>query len=204
MGYWEAHKKYGRLPWSELFEPVIKLCETGSIINEYLAAYLVDKEPMIKNESSLARILINPNTGRVWIVSRILFTYISFIYFYRINFLLSILLKMFLSCVWIKTWCAPPIYSVKKKLWKITSKSHIYVQKGDRIKRPQLANTLKLIAQHGADIFYRGNITDSLVKEIREFKGIITRQDFEDYRWDFITGFFFESLNLLDFQGYSS
>lgn len=121
MGYWEAHKKYGRLPWSELFEPVIKLCETGSIINEYLAAYLVDKEPMIKNESSLARILINPNTGRVWI-------------------------------------------------------------KGDRIKRPQLANTLKLIAQHGADIFYRGNITDSLVKEIREFKGIITRQDFEDYR----------------------
>ncbi|XP_029177745.1 glutathione hydrolase 1 proenzyme-like isoform X3 [Nylanderia fulva] len=121
MGYWEAHKKYGRLPWSELFEPAIKLCETGSLINDYLAGYLVSKEPMIRNESSLAKILINPNTGRVWIA-------------------------------------------------------------GDRIKRPQLAKTLKLIAQHGVDIFYRGNITDNLVREITSFKGIITKEDFAAYR----------------------
>lgn len=69
MGYWEAHKKYGRLPWRELFEPTIKLCETGSRVTQYLAAYLVEKEPMIKNESSLAEILINPNTNKTWIVS---------------------------------------------------------------------------------------------------------------------------------------
>lgn len=78
MGYWEAHKKYGRLPWSELFEPTIKLCETGSRINDYLAAYLVEKEPMIKNESSLAKILINPDTNKVWVVSRIYFIIITF------------------------------------------------------------------------------------------------------------------------------
>lgn len=69
MGYWEAHKEYGRLPWAELFDPAIKLCETGSRVTNYLAAYLVEKEPMIKKESSLAEILINPNTNKTWIVS---------------------------------------------------------------------------------------------------------------------------------------
>ncbi|XP_072748595.1 scoloptoxin SSD14 [Anoplolepis gracilipes] len=119
-GYWEAHKRYGRLPWSELFEPTIKLCGIGSYINDYLAAYLKEKEPQIKNESSLAKILINPETNKVWV-------------------------------------------------------------KGDRIKRPQLAETLKLIAQYGVDIFYNGSITDNLVDEIKAFKGIITREDFETY-----------------------
>ncbi|XP_011255278.1 glutathione hydrolase 1 proenzyme [Camponotus floridanus] len=121
MGYWEAHQKYGRLLWSELFAPTIKLCETGSRINDYLAAYLVEKEPMIKNESSLAKILINPDTNKVWVA-------------------------------------------------------------GDRIKRPQLAKTLKLISEYGADIFYKGNITDNLVEEIKAFNGIITKQDFAAYR----------------------
>ncbi|KMQ89853.1 gamma-glutamyltranspeptidase 1 [Lasius niger] len=88
--------------------------------NAHLAMY-VEKEPMIKNESSLAKILINPDTGKVWIA-------------------------------------------------------------GDRIKRPQLAKTLKLIAQYGADIFYKGNITNNLVEEITAFKGIITKQDFYAYR----------------------
>ncbi|XP_071652138.1 glutathione hydrolase 1 proenzyme isoform X2 [Temnothorax longispinosus] len=121
MGYWEAYKKYGKLPWSELFEPTIKLCETGSRVNDYLAAYLANKEPMIKNESSLAEILINPDTGKPWIA-------------------------------------------------------------GDRIKRPKLARTLKLIAEKGPDVFYNGNITDKLVEEITKFKGIITRRDFQEYR----------------------
>ncbi|XP_071562218.1 glutathione hydrolase 1 proenzyme [Temnothorax nylanderi] len=121
MGYWEAHKKYGKLLWSELFEPTIKLCETGSRVNDYLAAYLANKEPMIKNESSLAEILINPETNKPWIA-------------------------------------------------------------GDRIKRPKLARTLKLIAEEGPDVFYNGNITDKLVEEITKFKGIITKRDFQQYR----------------------
>jgi len=80
-GYWEAHQKYGRIPWPELFEPTIKLCKIGSLVNDYLAEYLVEKEPMIKNESSLAEILINPDTNRTWIVSSILIFEVSFIIF---------------------------------------------------------------------------------------------------------------------------
>ncbi|XP_018357572.1 PREDICTED: gamma-glutamyltranspeptidase 1-like [Trachymyrmex cornetzi] len=120
-GYWEAYQKYGRIPWPELFEPTIKLCETGSLVNDYLAEYLIEKEPMIKNESSLAEILINPDTNRTWIA-------------------------------------------------------------GDRIKRPKLAKTLKLIAKEGPSVFYNGNITDKLVDEITKFKGIITKRDFQEYK----------------------
>ncbi|KZC06406.1 PREDICTED: gamma-glutamyltranspeptidase 1-like [Dufourea novaeangliae] len=120
-GYWEAHQKYGKLPWSELFEPTISLCATGSRVNNYLATYLSNKESMIRAESSLAEILINPATN------------------------------------------AP---------WKV----------GDRIKRPRLAETLKLIAKHGPWIFYNGTIGDQLVEEIQAAKGIIDRADLRDYR----------------------
>lgn len=77
-GYWEAHNKYGSLSWSELFEPAIALCRKGSRVNNYLAAYLLEKEPMIRNESTLAEILINPATNRTWTVSG------SYSYFYDI------------------------------------------------------------------------------------------------------------------------
>ncbi|XP_026669040.1 glutathione hydrolase 1 proenzyme-like isoform X3 [Ceratina calcarata] len=66
MGYWEAHRKYGKLAWSELFEPTISLCETGSIVTTYLHNYLHSKEEKIKKEKSLAEILINPKTNTTW------------------------------------------------------------------------------------------------------------------------------------------
>ena len=28
-GYWEAHKKFGKLPWSDLIQPSIEICENG-------------------------------------------------------------------------------------------------------------------------------------------------------------------------------
>lgn len=69
MGYWEAYQKYGKLAWADLFQPTIALCEKGSRVNDYLAAYLHEKGPMIKKESTLAEILIDPATNEPWVVS---------------------------------------------------------------------------------------------------------------------------------------
>lgn len=43
-GYWEAHQRFGKLPWSRLVEPTIAVCEEGSIITNYLANLLQQKE----------------------------------------------------------------------------------------------------------------------------------------------------------------
>lgn len=66
LGYWEAHKKYGKLKWFDLFEPIISLCTTGSIVTKYLESYLSSKESSIRAEKSLAEILINPTTNSLW------------------------------------------------------------------------------------------------------------------------------------------
>jgi gamma-glutamyltranspeptidase / glutathione hydrolase len=52
---------------------------------------------------------------------------------------------------------------------------------GSRLVQPQLARTLRLIAERGADVFYRGEIADSLVAEMRRGGGIITREDLARY-----------------------
>lgn len=74
----------------------------------------------------------------------------------------------------------------------------IYLQAGDRIRRPQLAKTLELLAESGPDIFYNGSMTDSLVNEITAFKGIITREDFRTYKY--VAFFFSLFLIFLSFE----
>jgi gamma-glutamyltranspeptidase/glutathione hydrolase/leukotriene-C4 hydrolase len=69
MGYWEAHQKFGRLPWQDLFQPAIELCRTGTIVTRYLEKCLKDKENFIRAEKSLAEILINPYTNQLYTVS---------------------------------------------------------------------------------------------------------------------------------------
>lgn len=39
-GLWEAHQRFGRLPWSRLFEPSIALAENGITLNAYVAGLL--------------------------------------------------------------------------------------------------------------------------------------------------------------------
>ncbi|XP_033324257.2 glutathione hydrolase 1 proenzyme [Megalopta genalis] len=65
-GYKAAHDKYGKIGWADLFTPVIALCETGSIVNDYLAGYLLRKEKLIREQSTLAEILIDPATNSTW------------------------------------------------------------------------------------------------------------------------------------------
>jgi gamma-glutamyltranspeptidase/glutathione hydrolase len=53
---------------------------------------------------------------------------------------------------------------------------------GTRIVQPDLARTLRAIADKGANGFYRGPVADSLVAEMKRGGGIITANDLRQYR----------------------
>lgn len=52
---------------------------------------------------------------------------------------------------------------------------------GDRLVQPDLARTLRQIAEGGAGAFYRGPIADQLVAEMKRGNGIITKEDLAAY-----------------------
>lgn len=52
---------------------------------------------------------------------------------------------------------------------------------GDRIRNPDLARTLGLIAEKGADGFYKGEVAGRIAAEVRRLGGILTVQDLADY-----------------------
>ena len=53
---------------------------------------------------------------------------------------------------------------------------------GDQLKQPDLANTLKQIAQIGPDAFYLGEIAEKIVQEMRRGDGEISKDDLEAYQ----------------------
>ena len=50
------------------------------------------------------------------------------------------------------------------------------------IRQPNLANTLRLVARHGKEGFYAGEVANKLVHGVREAGGIWTLEDLEQYR----------------------
>lgn len=65
-GYWELHKKYGKLDWARLIQPTIDLCRHGHVVTRYLGNILTKREELILNNPSLKEIYVNPETGKVW------------------------------------------------------------------------------------------------------------------------------------------
>ena len=53
---------------------------------------------------------------------------------------------------------------------------------GSRLVQPQLARTIRLIAQGGSGAFYQGSIADSIAAEMKRTGGLITKQDLARYR----------------------
>jgi gamma-glutamyltranspeptidase/glutathione hydrolase len=53
---------------------------------------------------------------------------------------------------------------------------------GTRLVQPQLARTIKLIADSGATAFYRGSIADSIAAEMKRSGGLITKEDLARYQ----------------------
>lgn len=55
-------------------------------------------------------------------------------------------------------------------------------QAGDRLVQKDLGRSLRLIAEHGPDAFYKGEIADLLVAEMKAGKGLITKDDLAAYQ----------------------
>jgi gamma-glutamyltranspeptidase/glutathione hydrolase len=55
-------------------------------------------------------------------------------------------------------------------------------QAGDKLVQPDLAKSLKLIADKGPDAFYTGAIADLLVAEMKAGGGLITKEDLANYQ----------------------
>ncbi|KAM9743261.1 gamma-glutamyltransferase 5a [Menidia menidia] len=53
---------------------------------------------------------------------------------------------------------------------------------GDIVKFEKLADTLEMIANHGADTFYTGRIAVDLIRDIQEAGGTLTLQDLASYK----------------------
>ncbi|WP_095148416.1 gamma-glutamyltransferase [Pseudomonas sp. Irchel s3a18] len=115
MGLWEAHKKFGKLPWSELITPAIGYAKTGFKVADKQYQY---REDALK--------LFNGTT----------------------NF-------------------ADYFGSMKP---------------GETFRQPELAETLERIADKGASEFYQGKTADLLVAQMKADKGLISKQDLNDYK----------------------
>ncbi len=55
-------------------------------------------------------------------------------------------------------------------------------KKGDLFQQQELANTIRRIADHGRDGFYKGITADLIVKEMHKGNGIISYNDLENYK----------------------
>ncbi|KAK3786014.1 hypothetical protein RRG08_023436 [Elysia crispata] len=65
-GYWHAHKHYGHLPWSKLFEPAIKMAQDGFPVPIGLHHAIEDDKELLSTEPSLKEIFINRRTGKLF------------------------------------------------------------------------------------------------------------------------------------------
>ncbi|WP_319480813.1 gamma-glutamyltransferase [uncultured Draconibacterium sp.] len=59
-------------------------------------------------------------------------------------------------------------------------------KKGEVFKNPYLANTFKLIADQGRDVFYKGEIAEKIVRYVREQGGFLSMKDFEDHHSEWV------------------
>ncbi|BFZ09345.1 hypothetical protein BsWGS_12384 [Bradybaena similaris] len=65
MAFWEAHQRFGRLPWSDLFEPAIRLAEDGFPLEATTANAIKVKvaDGTVDRNTNLRNLLINPDTN---------------------------------------------------------------------------------------------------------------------------------------------
>ncbi|XP_043254168.1 scoloptoxin SSD14-like isoform X2 [Colletes gigas] len=62
-GYWEAHKRFGKLPWADLFKPSIELCEEGYNLTEIQYDGFKYNAQNIHKDRILKQLFVDPETN---------------------------------------------------------------------------------------------------------------------------------------------
>ena len=118
-GWQLLHDRHGRLPWTQLFQPAIKLARNGFYVNVDLADAIA--------QYATGFIISDPNFAATY---------------------------------------APNGTTLKK---------------GDTCYRPNLADTLELIANEGVEAFYSGKLAQGIVDTTSKTGGIMTLDDLAGY-----------------------
>lgn len=71
-------------------------------------------------------------------------------------------------------------------------------KEGEIFKQEALANTLKVIANKGADGFYKGEIAEKIVADLQANGGLLTLKDFEDHRANWVDPI------MVEYRGYQA
>ncbi|AKA26768.1 gamma-glutamyltransferase [Pseudomonas chlororaphis] len=115
MGLWEAHKKFGKLPWSELITPAVGYAKNGFKVADKQYQYREDALKLFKDSTNFGDYFGSMKVGATF-------------------------------------------------------------------RQPELAATLERIADKGVKEFYEGKTADLLVAQMQADKGLITKQDLQDYK----------------------
>ncbi|CAK9809639.1 Scoloptoxin SSD14 [Anthophora plagiata] len=62
-GYWEAYKRFGKLPWADLFKPSIELCEEGYNLTKIQHDGFRYNSKNIYKDRILKELFVNPETN---------------------------------------------------------------------------------------------------------------------------------------------
>lgn len=127
-GLYEAHSRFGRMPWAEVVAPAIAFARDGFMVRPHLHSFLIAES--VQGRAAPRDKMRYSATGR-----RL---------FYRGD------------------GSAKPI--------------------GTTICNRDLATTLSLIARHGADVFYEGEIARAIDHDMRANGGLLTLDDLRKYR----------------------
>ncbi|XP_033222463.1 scoloptoxin SSD14-like isoform X3 [Belonocnema kinseyi] len=120
-GYWEAHTKFGKLPWKDLVQPSIEVCENGYNLTKSQYKGLQEDNFNIYDDPTLKEMFIDPETG--------------------------------------------------------------HLRKPGTIIRPRkLCETMRIVAEKGANEFYNGTLGQNLVEDLQRRGGIIEFKDLNNYR----------------------